>query len=195
MSAVKRWFFSVEPCVVFTTRHLLPATKKDVVPPHHQNNVIYQFVCHCDSRYVGCKSRRLEEQIKQHIPKSITNPPIPHIRQSLPHPGKDSSPRPFRESAIGQHLDNAQCALHYNKDKFSLELALHFTFLPWKRLSSNLWILFFANTTNLVDCSNVSTRSKLLFNQWQLALSLAEKFIKDLKGAKLNGGVQIEPSN
>ena len=46
-SAVKRCFFSVEPRIVFTTRQLLPATKKDVLPSHHQNNVIYQFVCHC----------------------------------------------------------------------------------------------------------------------------------------------------
>jgi len=120
-SAVKRCFFSVEPRVVFTTRQLLPATKKDVLPPHHQNNVIYQFVCHCDSRYVGRTSQHLEERIKQHIPKSIANSPTPHIRQSLPRPGKDTSRRQFHESAIGQHLlDNAQCALHYNKDKFSV---------------------------------------------------------------------------
>ena len=120
-SAVKRCFFSVEPRVVFTTRQLLPATKKDVLPSHHQNNVIYQFVCHCDGRYVGRTSQRLEERIKQHIPKSITNPPTPHIRQSLPHPGKATSPRQFHESSIGQRLlDNAECALYYNKDKFSL---------------------------------------------------------------------------
>ena len=85
-----------------------------------QNNVIYQFVCHCDSRYVGRTSQRLEERIKQ-IPKSITNSPTPHICQSLPRPGKATSPRQFHESAIGQHLlDNAECALHYNKDKFSV---------------------------------------------------------------------------
>jgi len=120
-SAVKRCLFSVEPRVVFTTRQLLPATKKDVLPSHHQNNVIYQFVCHCDSRNVGRTSQRLEERIKQHIPKSITNPPTPHIRQSLPRPGKDTSRRQFHQSAIGQHLlDNAQCTLYYNMDKFSV---------------------------------------------------------------------------
>jgi len=118
---MKRCFFSVEPCVVCTTRQLLPATKKDVPTSHHQNNVIYQFECHCDSWYVGRTSQHLEEGIKQHIPKSITNPPTPNIRQSLPYPGKDTSPRQFYESAIGQHLlDNAQCALHYSKDKFSV---------------------------------------------------------------------------
>ena len=120
-SAVKCCFFSVEPRVVFTTRQLLSATKKDVLPSHHQNNVIYQFVCHCDSRYVGRTSQSLEERIKQHIPKSITNPPTPHIRQSLPRLRKDTSRRQFHESAIGQHLlDNAQCALRYNKDKSSV---------------------------------------------------------------------------
>ena len=137
-SDVKRCFFSVEPRVVFTTRQLLPATKKDVLPSYHQSNVIYQFVCNCDSRYVGHTSQRLEERIKQHITKSITNPPTPHIRQSLPRPGKDTSPRQFHESAICQHLlDNAQCALDYNKDIFSV-LALHFISPPWKRHSSNL---------------------------------------------------------
>ena len=120
-SAVKHCFFSVEPHVVFMTQQVLPATKKNVLPSHHQNNVIYQFVCHCDSRYVGCTSQRLEERIKQHIPKSITNPPTPHIRQSLPRLGKNTSPRQLHESAIGQHLlDNTQCALHYNMDKFSV---------------------------------------------------------------------------
>jgi len=92
---VKRCFFSVEPRVVFTTRQLLPATNKGVLPSHHQSNVIDQFVCHCDSRYVGRTSQRLEERIKQHIPKSIANPSTPHIRQSLPRPVKATSPHNF----------------------------------------------------------------------------------------------------
>ena len=43
-AADKRCFFSVEPRVIFTTRQLLPATKKDVLPSHYHSNVIYQFV-------------------------------------------------------------------------------------------------------------------------------------------------------
>ena len=39
--AVKHCFFSVEPRVIFNTRQLLPATKKDVLPSHHHSNVIY----------------------------------------------------------------------------------------------------------------------------------------------------------
>ena len=120
-SAVKRCFFSVEPRVIFTTRQFLPATKKDVLPSHHHSNVIYQFVCHCDSPYVRRTSQRLKERIKQHVPRYITNPPALNNRQSLYRSCKaNTRPQQFHESAIGQHLlDNAQCALHYNNDKFS----------------------------------------------------------------------------
>ena len=121
-SAVKHCFFSIKPHVIFNTQLLLPATKKDMLPSHHHSNVIYQFVCHCDSQYVGCTSQCLEEQIKEHIPRSIANPPASHNRQSLSHSCKANiRPQHFHESAIGQHLlDNAQCAHHYNNEKFSI---------------------------------------------------------------------------
>ena len=121
-SAVKRCFFSVESRVTFTTRQLLPATNKDVLSSHHHSNVIYQFVCHCDSRYVGRTSQRLEERIKQDVPRSIANPPASHNRQSLSRSCKANiRPQQFHEFAIGQHLlDNAQCALQYSDDKFSI---------------------------------------------------------------------------
>ena len=84
-SAVKRCFFSVEPRVVFTIRQLLPATKKDVLPSHHQNNVIYQFLCHCDSRYVGRTSQRLEAN-------QTTHPKIDYQSSHSTHPSKPSQP-------------------------------------------------------------------------------------------------------
>ena len=105
----------------FTIRQLLPATKKDVLPSHYHSNVIYQFVWHCDSRYVGRTSQRLEEQIKQQVPRSISNRPASHNRQSLSRSCKANIRPQFHESTIGQHLfDNAQCALHYKNDKFSI---------------------------------------------------------------------------
>ena len=120
-SAVKRCFFSVKPRVIFNTGQLFPAIKKDVLPSHHHSNVIYQFVCHCDSRYVGRTSQRLEERIKQHIPKSIANPPASPNCQSLSRSCKaNTRPQQFHESSIGQHLDNAQCALPYSNEKFSI---------------------------------------------------------------------------
>ena len=56
-TAVKRCYFAVEPCIVYTTRQLLSVAKKDVLPAFHQSNIVYQFLCHCDSRYVGRTSQ------------------------------------------------------------------------------------------------------------------------------------------
>ena len=119
-SAVKRCFFSVEKRVLFNTRQLLPAIKKDMLPSHHHSNVIYQFVCHCDSRYVGRTSQRLEKRIKQHILRSIANSSASHNHQSLSRSCKaNTRPQQFHKSSIGQHLlDNTQCALHYSKENF-----------------------------------------------------------------------------
>ena len=121
-SAVKHCFFSIKPHVIFNTQQLLPAIKKDVLPSHHHSNVIYQFVCHCNSQYVGCMSQHLEERIKQHIPRSISNPPASANCQNLSHSCKaNTCPQQFHESVIGQHLlDNAQCTLHYSNKKFSI---------------------------------------------------------------------------
>ena len=41
------------------------------LPALQKSNVIYQFSCHCDSRYVGHTTHRLQDRIKQHVPKSI----------------------------------------------------------------------------------------------------------------------------
>ena len=70
-TAIKHCYFAVEPCIVYTTRQLLPAAKKDVLPAFHQSNIIYQFLCHCDSRYTGHTSQKIQQRIKQHVPKTI----------------------------------------------------------------------------------------------------------------------------
>ena len=62
-TALKRCYFAVEPCIVYTTRQLLPVAKKDVLPAFHQSSIVYQFLCHCDSRYVGRTSQRLQQRI------------------------------------------------------------------------------------------------------------------------------------
>ena len=117
-SAVKRCFFSVKSRVIFNTRQLFPAFKKHMLPSHHHSNVIYQFLCQCDNRFVGHTSQWLEEQIKQHVLRSIANPHASANCQSLSHSCKTNTcPQQFHESAIGQHLlDNAQCALHYSNE-------------------------------------------------------------------------------
>ena len=174
--AVKRCFFSVEPRVIFNTRQLLPAIKKDVLPSHHHSNVVYQVLCHCDSRYVGRTSQRLEERIKQHVPKSITNPRASANRQSLSRSCKNNTrPEQFHESAIGQHLlDNAQCALHYSHKKFSIlargRSFFHLSALL-KRLSLNLSIPFCVskkNSSTLWKFLNLFSHWLISFSQWEL---------------------------
>ena len=64
-------FSAVESRVVYSTNELLSATDKDVLPALLKSNVIYQVSCHCDSRYVGRTSPRLQDRVKQHFPKSI----------------------------------------------------------------------------------------------------------------------------
>ena len=63
-SAVKQCSAAVKPRVVYSTN-------KNVLPALQKSNVIYQFLCHCDSRYVGCTTQRQQNRIKQHVPKSI----------------------------------------------------------------------------------------------------------------------------
>ena len=122
-TAVKRCYFAVEPCIVYTTRQLLPVAKKDVLPAFHQSNIVYQFLCHCDSRYVGRTSQRLQQRIKQHVPKTILQKHISQDRSTLARSCKPI--RSFKTetsfSAIGQHLlQNLTCAHEYNDNKFSI---------------------------------------------------------------------------
>ena len=101
-----------------------------MLPSHHHSNVIYKFLCYCNSQYIGRTSQCLEEQIKQHIPRSITNPPTLHNRQSLSLSCKaNTCPQQFHKSSIGQRLfDNTQCALHYSNKKFSILTRGHSSF-------------------------------------------------------------------
>jgi len=72
-TAIKTCFGALEPRVIYTTKDLCPANKKDVLPAFQQSNVIYQFSCHCNSWYVGRTFQRLQDRVKQHVPKSIRN--------------------------------------------------------------------------------------------------------------------------
>ena len=116
-TAIKRCYFAVELCIVYTNRQLLPAAKKDVLPTFHQSNIVYQFLCHCDSRYVGGTFQRLQQRINQHMPKTILQKHISQDQSTLA-----CSCKPIRSfkaetsfSAIGHHhLQNPTCTREYN---------------------------------------------------------------------------------
>ena len=46
--AINRCYQAVEPRIIFTTRKILPAIHKDVLPSLQQSMVVYQYVCRCD---------------------------------------------------------------------------------------------------------------------------------------------------
>ena len=144
-TAVKRCYFAVEPCIVYTTRQLLPAVKKDVLPAFDQSNIVYQFLCHCDSRYVGRTSQRLQQRIKLHVPKTILQKHISQNRSTLARSCKPI--RSFKTetsfSAIGQHLlQNPTCAHEYNDNKFSILAPGRTSFHPWSRVHQNIQTKF-----------------------------------------------------
>ena len=153
-AVVSNCFFVVEPRIIFKTKELVPATKKDVLPAHQQSNVIYEYSCHCDSRYVGRTSQRLLDRINQHIPKSIRNANS-ILKRSLPSRArKFSTPNPTQtcDSAIGLHfLLNASCAKHYHQDRFRIlpEVALPSTSLFWNLFLLKHQIPTFAGKKNL----------------------------------------------
>ena len=124
-SAVKQCFSAVEPRGVYSTNELLPATNKDVLPALQKSNVIYQFSCHCNCRYVGRTSQRLQDRIKQHVPKSIRSCSSSQKR-FLPARRCKSSTQTNTQSlasdlAIGLYLlQNPTCAQHYDDSRFSI---------------------------------------------------------------------------
>ena len=52
---------------------MLPSFLRDVLPAHKRSNIVYKYLCHCDSVFVGSTSQRLEERIQKHVPKFIRN--------------------------------------------------------------------------------------------------------------------------
>ena len=87
----------MEPRVVYAANELLSTTNKDVLPALQKSNVIYQFSCHCDGRYVGRAYQRLQNRIKQHVPKSIRSCSSSHKR-ILPACKCKSSTQPNTQS-------------------------------------------------------------------------------------------------
>ena len=116
--AVENCYGSVALRTVFVSRQMLPASRKYVLPAIQKSSVIYK--CHCDSRYVDRTAQRLQDRIKQHVPKWLRQ----HTASQRVQPNRASKrkqPTPKCDSAIGQHLlENNQCAANYNDDQFSI---------------------------------------------------------------------------
>ena len=142
-TAVSSCFGAVKLRVAFSTRKMLPTVRKDVVPTKQQSMVVYQYVCRCDCRYVGRTSQRLQDRIKQHIPKAIRNQA--QTSCDLSQSNHTCS------SAIGQHLlnnKNAPLNMMITNFLFWLKEKHFFIYLPWKRFSSKCLNRSFAAKKN-----------------------------------------------
>ena len=120
-TALESCYGSVTTRVVFTAKRMLPVARKDVLPTTLKSSVVYEYSCHCDSRYVGRTSQRLQDRIKQHVPKWLQQQAK---RPTRSQPGKSCKLKRNNsdcESAIGQHLlDNEQYAANYNNKRFKI---------------------------------------------------------------------------
>ena len=134
-SAVQNCYGAVSPRLIFSSQCMLPAAKKDVLPANQRSMVTYEYVCHCDdSRYVGRTTQRLQERIKQHVPKAIrqkttlTQEQGTHRSQpTRNHPNRKCKAKsktqfePESDSAIGQHLlESSQCARNHSDSQFKI---------------------------------------------------------------------------
>ena len=110
------------------------AAKKDVLPANQRSMVIYEYVCHCDSRYVARTTQRLQERIKQHVPKAIRQKTTLTQEQGTHRSQPTKTPpnrkckaksktqfEPESDSGIGQHLlESNQCARNYSDSQFKI---------------------------------------------------------------------------
>ena len=118
---VKSCYGFVNTRLVFTSKRMLPVARKNVLPTTQKSSVIYEYKCHCDSRYVGRTSQRLQDRIKQHVPQWLRQQ-LTRPRRSQPHRScKRKDTKPDCDSVNGQHLlENDQCALNYDDKRFSI---------------------------------------------------------------------------
>ena len=147
--AVKSCYGSVSSRLVFTSKCMLPVARKIVLTTIQKSFVIYEYKCHCNSRYVGRTSQRLQDRIKQHVPQWLRQQ-LTHPRRSQPHRScKRNDTKPDCDSAIGQHLlDNDQCVSNYDKKRFSIFAAARSSFY-----------------LNLLEAAYIKTRRPVLCRQ------------------------------
>ena len=133
-SAVQNCCVAVSPHLIFSSQCMLSAAKKDVLPANQRSMVIYEYVCHCGSRYVGRTTQRLQERIKQHVPKAIRQKTTLTLEQGthrsqptrtqLNRKCKAKSKTQFKpesDLAIGQHLlESNECARNYSDLQFKI---------------------------------------------------------------------------
>ena len=113
--AVGKCYFSTAVRVNFLNRTAFVSMRKDVLPPHHINLVIYKYTCSCGSDYIGRTSNRLDLRIKQHFPACILNLEL-----------KRSQLVNISGSSIEDHMINSRgCVADFDVNRFSIVSRSH----------------------------------------------------------------------
>ena len=136
----------IKTCVVFTTRFLTKT--KNVLPAHLYNDVIYQFVCHCDSRYVGHTSRNRKNTLSNIFPDWSAIIIFLKITLIFFVPARQIVSLKLLPITL---LQNSPFVSQYSDAKFfTLSKVVLFTFPLLKLLLSDLFSLTYADTKNLL---------------------------------------------
>ena len=135
---------------------MIEGISADILPTNQKSFVIYEYKCHCDSRYVRRTSQRLQDRIKQHVPQWLRQQ-LTRPRRSQPHRScKRNDTKPDCDSAIGHYLlENDQCGLNYDNKRFSI--------LATARSSFHL---------NLLEAAYIKTQHPVLCKEFVYALKL-----------------------
>ena len=92
---------------------------KDPIPPFKKSMVVYHFSCHCDNDYIGQTSRRLNERLKEHVPRCV--------KRFLANPTADYKSNKTlinaaKKSSIAKHLldNHKECGKFYKDSMFKI---------------------------------------------------------------------------
>ena len=108
--------------IVWNSNLLFIELKKNMLSASQRGMVIYEYVCHCDSRYAG---RTTQRRIKQHLPK----------RQ-----GKEPSPTQEQETHRSQPTRIQQSRKCKAKSKTQFEPEMSNLGVSQHLLESNQWL-------------------------------------------------------
>ena len=108
-TAVGRRYFSAAVRIIFQTRTAFVSMRKDALPPHHINSVIYKYTCSCGCDYLGKTSNHLDR--------------ILNLRLKRGQLANTSG------SSIAEHMINRrECVADFNDDRFSILSRSHSLF-------------------------------------------------------------------
>ena len=95
------WKAAVVPSAPAWSLHQSTCCLWPVLPTTQKSSVMYEYKCHCDSRYVRRTCQRLQDRINQHV--------LQWLRQQLTRPLQSQSYRLYKQNDTKPDCDSAIC--------------------------------------------------------------------------------------